>query len=148
MTFSKIVVANYHIHVIVMLVANVAIDDYEELMAKLKALDRELDILDRRRTLVVNKLQRTEGWKQRQSKPPSTMQMVRTVLEETQQELTTAEIRDALSLRFRVSPAPSLATMLFREGSKRRSGICRSVGPDKVGRYGLLTWDHGERVPG
>ncbi len=119
-------------------------DSYEALLAELKAIDRELEILENRRTLAVNKLQRTEGWKLRQSKPPSTMEMVRTVLRESQQEITTAEIRDALSNRFRIAPAPSLATMLFREGSKRRSGIYRSVGPDKTGRYGLLAWGESE----
>jgi len=72
------------------------------------------------------------------------MEMVRTVLKEARQELTTAEIRGALSIRFRVPPATSLTTMLLREGNKHRSGIYRSVGPDKVGRYGLLVWDERE----
>jgi hypothetical protein len=121
----------------------------EKLRRDLRVIDLEIARLEERRTAIVNQLDTfRRGWKPSSQserarngvKAGSTMSMVRDVLATLGKEATVSEIRAAIAQTFVQIPAPSLGTMLFREGSKAKSGIYRVAGPDRLGKYGLLTW--------
>jgi hypothetical protein len=118
----------------------------EHLRKQLAAVDSELERLEARRTAIVNAIDTfRRDWRPRsaveEAAPTSTMGMVRDVLSELQREATTTEIRAEIQKRFGKVPASSLATMVFRAGNQRGSGIYRRVEADGVGKYGLLLWD-------
>jgi chorismate mutase len=124
--------------------------------SKVKALRKELEQLDRqlarmesRRAAIVTQIHSYErDWNpvltptilDSISPESSTMARVRHVLASLGREATVAEIRAAILKTFQEPAATSLTTMLHREGSRKKSGIYRATGTDRIGKYGLLKW--------